>query len=88
MNDVGSDCCGIIVMLHQMETGRGLPQEEEDARTREQPHSKVCRGGWPERTIPESIWVRGETNSGGYGCGEVGAIKQNYRLREFVACVC
>ena len=23
---------------------RHLPQEEEDARTREQPHSKVCRG--------------------------------------------
>jgi len=44
--------------------------------------------GWPERTIPESIWVRGGTNSGGYGCGGVGGIKQNYGLREFVACVC
>ena len=46
------------------------------------------RGGWPERTIPESIWLRRKTNSGGYVCSGVGGIKQNYRLHEFVACVC
>ena len=32
---------------------------------------RFAEGGWPERTIPESIWVRRETNSGGYGCGGV-----------------
>ena len=41
--------------------------------------------------LTEIIW---EASDGvppphsGYGCGEVGGIKQNYRLCEFVACVC
>jgi hypothetical protein len=84
VNDVGSDCCGTIVGDWQGLTAGGGRREDQGAATLK----GLPRGGWPERTIPESIWVRRETNSGGYGCGGVGGIKQNYRLREFVACVC
>ena len=45
----------------------------------------TSNGDWQGRIL---FAVYRETNSGGYGCGGVGGIKQNYRLCEFVACVC
>ena len=44
------------------------------------------RGGGRSEQNPKAFGFGEETNSGGYGCGG-GGIKQNYRLREFVACV-
>ena len=65
-------------------TAEGGRREDQGAATLK----GLPRGGGRSEQYPKAFGFGGEKNSGGYGCSGVGEIKQNYRLREFVAYVC
>ena len=51
---------------------------------RQRPFVIYEAGGWGGG----GVWGSFGNHLDGYGCSGVGGIKQNYRLHEFVACVC